>query len=436
MQIDFPARDSQSGSSKSTSGSLPAVSYGGGRSQPKVRSVQVEGLSSETTLKSNRCSVMPSDGKFTCSNEVTELAVKVGASADLAQSCVADETAQVSTGSPLAGPRAVDIGMQPRSPVCGNLPTDPCADEVQHVGENSCNFVSSEQFPVVEDSADFALYSCDVNEGNDNSDCLVLKTHLASASTTVNSTQIELADKSEALSQLEYIAVRISEVPSANNFSALVDTGSEICVIHQRMLGTYDYHVCGQVKLRGIVGNSVTANLTYLTIQLADDPQCSVKTLCAISDQVNEDFLVTRTLVNQLHQQYNSRLLTKTDVSVKCLPSNSEINASENCEDRSSVDSLVTDHNVRRPCDANSRTDIENSEAAHPQRELLDVDNVDSSSGSDLGHASVEALRQEQLANETLVGCWALAKRDKGGYFVRDSLLFRCEKIFGRPMRT
>jgi hypothetical protein len=243
---------------------------------------------------------------------------------------------------------------------------------------------------------------CDVSQGNDNSDCLVLKTHLASASTAVNSAQIELADKNEALSQLEYIAVRISEVPSASNFSALVDTGSEICVIHQRMLGTYDYHVCGQVKLRGIVGNSVTANLTYLTIQLADDPQCSVKALCAISDQVNEDFLVTRTLVNQLHQQYNSRLLTKIDVPVKCLPSNSEINASEN------------------------------SEAAPPPPELLDVDNVDSASDSDLGHASVEALRREQLADETLAGCWSLAKAGKGGYFVRDGLLFRCEKICGQ----
>jgi hypothetical protein len=63
-------------------------------------------------------------------------------------------------------------------------------------------------------------------------------------------------------------------------------------------------------------------------------------------------------------------------------------------------------------------------------QELLDVDRVDSSVGSELGQANIEALRQEQKTDDTLVGYWALDKRDKGGYVTRDGYPFRSEKLF------
>jgi hypothetical protein len=50
-----------------------------------------------------------------------------------------------------------------------------------------------------------------------------------------------------------------------------------------------------------------------------------MRTFCAVNDQVNEDFLVTRALVDQLHQQYNCRMLSSTDVKSEYLLLDSNI---------------------------------------------------------------------------------------------------------------
>ena len=51
---------------------------------------------------------------------------------------------------------------------------------------------------------------------------------------------------------------------------------------------------------------------------------------------------------------------------------------------------------------------------------------------SDLGRASVQSLRQEQLSDEALADSWNMAKQGKGNFFVRDGLLFRHERLFGQ----
>jgi hypothetical protein len=278
---------------------------------------------------------------------------------------------------------------------------------------------------------------CDVTaQSNNSSDCSIMKAHVVNADTEIDSEQ--QTRREEALSPLNYVDIRIAEVPAPNSFSALVDSGSEICVVHQRLLGAYEYIVCGQVKLRGIVGNPITAKLTYLTIQLAEDPQCEAKALCAVSDQVNENLLVTRALIDQLHKCYNSRLLDEQEIqcnnesldrtlsqSVACQPCDSNINI---LGDSDVFDSSASDRNA----DSVTNVQIMSNEVTNSAQEFLDVDHTDNSVNSDLGQASVEALRQEQLADETLTGCWALAQRNKGCYLIRDGLLFRCEKVFGQ----
>ena len=278
---------------------------------------------------------------------------------------------------------------------------------------------------------------CDVTaQSNNSSDCSIMKAHVVNADTEIDSEQ--QTRREEALSPLNYVDIRIAEVPSPNSFSALVDSGSEICVVHQRLLGAYEYIVCGQVKLRGIVGNPIAAKLTYLTIQLAENPQCEVKALCAVSDQVNENLLVTRTLIDQLHKCYNSRLLDEQEIqcnnesldrtlsqSVACQPCDGNINI---LGDSDVFDSSASDRNA----DSVTNVQIMSNEVTNSAQEFLDVDHTDNSVNSDLGQASVEALRQEQLADETLTGCWALAQRNKGCYHIRDGLLFRCEKVFGQ----
>jgi hypothetical protein len=40
-------------------------------------------------------------------------------------------------------------------------------------------------------------------------------------------------------------------------------------------------------------------------------------------------------------------------------------------------------------------------------------------------------LRQEQLLDDTLAGWWSLAKQNKGGFFVKNGLLYHNEKFMG-----
>ena len=46
--------------------------------------------------------------------------------------------------------------------------------------------------------------------------------------------------------------------------------------------------------------------------------------------------------------------------------------------------------------------------------------------------ANVETIRQEQIDDETLNGWWSLAKRDKGGFYIKDGMLYHMERILGQ----
>ena len=45
--------------------------------------------------------------------------------------------------------------------------------------------------------------------------------------------------------------------------------------------------------------------------------------------------------------------------------------------------------------------------------------------------ASAEMLKAEQRSDKSLAGCWSLAERHKAGYFIRDGILYRYQKMFG-----
>ena len=48
----------------------------------------------------------------------------------------------------------------------------------------------------------------------------------------------------------------------------------------------------------------------------------------------------------------------------------------------------------------------------------------------DLRKATVETLKNEQRIDKSLAHCWSLAERDKAGYFVKDGILYRHQKLY------
>ena len=45
--------------------------------------------------------------------------------------------------------------------------------------------------------------------------------------------------------------------------------------------------------------------------------------------------------------------------------------------------------------------------------------------------ATAEILKNEQRTDKSLAQCWTLAERDKAGYFVKDGILYRHQKLYG-----
>jgi hypothetical protein len=389
--------------------------------QTKVRSVAVEDQTSETTAKSNFCAMTPSHENLAGDTKLIAVEVNRGDTAQETCCEVMSTDSSASARRTTSAPNVAFVSTPRGEHVCDlNEIEREVIDHVKRVNNTDNNKQLS--------SKDINTFVSCIEE----SDTLI--DDVVSFSTS--------SANGKELCPLEYISVSIAESMSTACFSALIDTGSEICVVHKRLVGSYEYPVCGQVKLRGIVGSPVIADLTHLTLQLADDPLCNVKALCAVSDMVNEDFIVTRDVVQQLHHQFNCRLLSQT----KTMQSVDGISSDETA--------LKTDSNIKS-CDVNTtnsdlpisdcnggqsnscETQINSTtEADTASTDYLDVDSADNAIDSDLGQASVEALRQEQLADESLAGCWALAKRNKGCYFIRDGLLFRCEKVFGQTFEN
>ena len=62
---------------------------------------------------------------------------------------------------------------------------------------------------------------------------------------------------------LKYIDVKICDID--NTVSALIDGGSEICVARTDVLSQLESQTVGKLRLRGIVGSPVDADLVYIT---------------------------------------------------------------------------------------------------------------------------------------------------------------------------
>jgi len=75
-------------------------------------------------------------------------------------------------------------------------------------------------------------------------------------------------------------------------------------------------------------------------------------------------------------------------------------------------------------------------ETQHVMNETVDAMNSVTESSRASNSADEETMRDEQLNDDTLRGWWSLAKRGKGGFFVKNNLFYRVEKILGNILLT
>jgi hypothetical protein len=108
------------------------------------------------------------------------------------------------------------------------------------------------------------------------------------------------------LSPLHYIEVNVEGIDG--KMYALEDGGTEIAVIKASCLPINHYDVVGTVKLRGIVGVPVTANVVKLRISLADDVDNSLTVICAVCDEANEDLILPSNVVERLYKLLHDKM--------------------------------------------------------------------------------------------------------------------------------
>ena len=112
----------------------------------------------------------------------------------------------------------------------------------------------------------------------------------------------------EGYDKLQYIDVKVTDCVNSDVkvVSALSDSGAQISVIRSDVLGKLDVPYIGKVKLRGIVGSPVTADLIKINVALSNDDLDDneyVTVLCAVCAEANDDLVLASSVVDSLYNR-------------------------------------------------------------------------------------------------------------------------------------
>jgi len=233
----------------------------------------------------------------------------------------------------------------------------------------------------------------------------------------------------DAYAKLQYVDVKITDCDKSA-MKVLSAVGEQISVICSDVLGNLHVPYVGKVKLRGIVGSPVSADLVKLDVALSnsenDDEYITV--LCAVCSEANDDLVLASDVVDSLFGR-------QIKANVANIAHDDVDDDDAECDD--DVSDVIDDHS----------TTVKNADNSRPNVTDITVDesaaNCDSDNMNDCASmmgdkplsqskANAETLRQEQLEDNTLKGWWSLAKRGKGSFIEKDGLLYHIEKILGQ----
>jgi len=172
--------------------------------------------------------------------------------------------------------------------------------------------------------------------------------------------------------------------------------------------------VMGKIKLQPFCGEGIDAEWIRLKIQAIAGPGVTkVHTIdCAMVPKLNEQFMITADVMTQLAR----------DVSEALIASNVTVDDNNDNDD-------VGDITVSN--------DDDDNDVLYQHNENADiVDEVSSNCVPDesfvKSEASCQKVAQKQREDETLNGCFKLAKEGKGGFIIMDDLLYHKKSVMGQ----
>jgi len=232
--------------------------------------------------------------------------------------------------------------------------------------------------------------------------------------------------------KLQYVDVKITDCDKLGMkvLSALNDSGAQISVIRSDVLGNLHVPYFGKVKLRGIVGSPVSADLVKLDVALSNNENDKyITVLCAVCFEANDDLVLASDVVDSLFGK-------QIKANVANITHDDDDDDNAECDD-DDVSDVIDDHSTTVKNADNSRpnvTDITVNESAADcdSDSVNDCTSVMGNKPLSQSESNAETLRQEQLEDDTLKGWWFLAKRGKGGFIEKDGLLYHIKKILGQ----
>jgi len=220
-------------------------------------------------------------------------------------------------------------------------------------------------------------------------------------------------------SHLHYVNVEIEGLP--DKVVALDDSGAQLCCVRADVIASLGLPKIGHTTLRGITSETVMADLVSLRIKMTGG-DVFVPVTCAVCDKLNSPLILGSDVVDRLHtlmlkERYSSNERVSDRPCVDCHAADADVCLidDDGIADEETVDDIETVSDADCVIDADADSDMLN-------------DNCDS---NDQRTSSAEALIAEQKNDKSLAICWSLAERNKAGYFVRDGILYRKERILG-----
>ena len=252
------------------------------------------------------------------------------------------------------------------------------------------------------------------------------------------------------LSELQYshISIRGVEGPVL----CLNDSGAEISMVSQRVIQHLDVPKLRTIAIKGVVGEAVEANVVSLNIKPSPQHECEniapyIPVLFAACDlSTDVDVILCGDVVKQLEELNAYNVLrcsvqpqfSEDFVTVDVVTTRSGI--ARNADGIDTKDVVGSAHNADNPSSVGGASgDDKVSAVTELLTPLSDRDHsstvVKNDRKPDTSLVSVsdhDALREEQLADDSLKGCWSWANLGKGNFYVRNGLLYHQDHILGQ----
>ena len=217
------------------------------------------------------------------------------------------------------------------------------------------------------------------------------------------------------ISPLEYSSVYVSTGKESPGrlIRGLKDTGAEICLLNSKLAGELDplLRTEGEVRIRGIVGQPVPAQLAWLYLRpegpVEASQQTGIPVLCAICENLNEELVLPASVIKKLEAVRE--------------------------ETNSSMDAGSVESGQNEDADASDNVGSERLDLGSPMVMCASEKEVETVSEqlTDLT-ANPDDFKAEQEADPTLQVWWKLAKEGRSRFWIDShGVLSRFERIAG-----